>query len=193
MLSHCKRCAPLVLLLLGGCSLCTGDMTFDEDLVASFKEYAEEPLKSIRQTKTRGTCSPMIDPATQDSVCQTPPGSGPKPQYNIRRVCPTAHDPQAKCPPSENIKPIVHIITAPDCGGCEKMKGAVNRGTAARELLKEFDVVHLHGPVQDWSIRWKEVDHESYVPQTYFYSRSGRPLNIINSEFDPDFTHDPQL
>jgi hypothetical protein len=120
MLSHCKRCAPLVLLLLGGCSLCTGDMTFDEDLVASFKEYAEEPLKSIRQTKTRGTCSPMIDPATQDSVCQTP-------------------------------------------------------------------------PVQDWSIRWKEVDHESYVPQTYFYSRSGRPLNIINSEFDPDFTHDPQL
>lgn len=59
-------------------------------------------------------------------------------------------------------------------------------------MLGSFDVVVLHGPRADWTDRWYELSHEAYVPQVYFYSRDGRPLDVLNTVFDPFSSHDPQ-
>ena len=159
---------------------------FDNEVSSKFMESTEVPVKSIRQRQTRGACLAVQHPAERDAICNA---AGAKPQFNIRRVCATEQQPSGHCPPSNNLKPVMMMITAPDCGGCEHMKAAVNRGTAARALLEQFDVVHVHGPVVDWTVRWKEIGFEGTVPQTYFYSRDGRPLDIINTAFDPQFTH----
>jgi hypothetical protein len=147
-------------------------------------------VKAIRQRQTQGACFVLQHPMERTAICNAT--TGPKPLYNIRRVCATEQNPTGYCPPSDNRKPIMQMITAPDCGGCDRMKAAVNRGTAARKLLEKFDVVHVHGPVIDWTARWKELNHEGMVPQTYFYTRDGRPLDVMNANFDPQFTHLPE-
>jgi hypothetical protein len=82
-------------------------------------------------------------------------------------------------------RPIMHILTAPSCGACDMLKRAVNRGGKLRELMRRFDVVHLHGLRAKWTDKWHEAGHEAYVPQVYFYSRHGKPLNVLNPHMKP--------
>ena len=124
---------------------------FDEDLMQTFLEYSETPIKTIKQ---RGL-------------------------IRMRGVLRIQHTDQSK----NNSKPLVQFLTAPDCGACDMLKRAVNKGTEARELLASFDVVHLHHDIRimtKWVDKWHELGHEEYVPQVYFYSREGLPLDVVN-------------
>ena len=40
----------------------------------------------------------------------------------------------------------------------------------------------LNGPGgMPWTDKWCELGHEGYIPQVYFYSRDGKPLNVVNT------------
>eukprot|EP01048_Picozoa_sp_COSAG05_P007725 COSAG05_NODE_553_length_8711_cov_165.199257_7_plen_249_part_01 len=143
---------PLLLALCGVAGYAAAqDVAFDQDIAAAFLEYAEAPLKSIKQ---RGEHKTPKNPIRE-----------------IRRTDKTA----------DTSRPIIHFVTAPGCGACNRLKASVNRGSEARQLLKSFDVVYLNGPGgMPWTDKWCELGHEGYIPQVYFYSRDGRPLNVVN-------------
>jgi hypothetical protein len=112
------------------------DVAFEPEIGDKFLESSETPLKSIKQ---RGSFSGRI-----------------KGVLSIKR---TAKD-------ADESKPIVHIMTAPDCSACDKLKREINKGSPEmHSLLSEFDVVYLNGPRASWTDKWHELGHESYVPQ----------------------------
>ena len=101
-------------LLLAVCAASTAaaaDVSFDQDIMERFLEYAETPLKSIKQ---RG------DPKT--------------PKNPVRMIGRTDKA-------ADTSKPFMHFVTAPGCGACNRLKASINRGTEARQLLRSFDVV----------------------------------------------------
>jgi hypothetical protein len=71
-------------------------------------------------------------------------------------------------------KPVMVIVTEPDCCACRILKESVNNGKRVRKLLSQFHVVHAVGPGSEWQ---KEYDH-GYVPQTYWLSWDGKPLDV---------------
>jgi hypothetical protein len=136
----------------------SNDISFDADLVEQFLEYAETPLTKIKQ---RG-----------------PKKSSKHKVRDVRRT-----DPGASAS-----KPLMHFLTTPGCGACNRLKAAVNKGAKARQLFPQFDIVYLNGPRGPWYDKWYELGHENYVPQTYFYSREGRHLNVIGP-FGEQYAH----
>ena len=92
------------------------DVQFDDDIVSTFLESAETPMKTIKQ---RGKPQSIENPIR--SIKRTGGDNGP------------------------SAKPVMHIITAPGCGACNHLKNSVNRGTEARELMGSFDVAYLNG------------------------------------------------
>ncbi len=130
------------------------DVSFEPELVSQFVEYSETPLKTIKQT-----------------------GPPKNPKQPVREIVWTDTG-KAKA----NLElPLMHIITAPGCGACNRLKTSVNRGTAVRSVLSKINVVYLNGPGgMPWTDKWQELGHEGYIPQVYFYSRQGLPLHVIN-------------
>jgi hypothetical protein len=135
------------------------DVAFEPEIVSQFVEYSETPLKSIKQT-----------------------GPPKNPKQPVREVLWT----DAGKAKANTELPLMHIVTAPGCGACNRLKSSVNRGTAARSKLgSAINVVYLNGPGgMPWTDKWQELGHEGYIPQVYFYSRKGLPLHVINEGKD---------
>lgn len=147
----------LVLLGFAGSALAQ-DVSFDSDLISQFVEYSDTPLKSIKQT-----------------------GPSKNPKQPVREMYWTATGKEK----ANMDLPTMHIITAPGCGACNRLKNSVNRGTAVRSVLNKINVVYLNGPGGvRWTDQWQELGHEGYIPQVYFYSRRGLPLHVVNEGKD---------
>merc|ERR1712039_344698 len=89
------------------------------------------------------------------------------------------------------------MLTKPDCPACKGMKGQVHGGTAVKDLLEKFIVVHANAEKPEGEA-WKKftgVD-EKDVPQMYWFSAGGEHLNIkgvANPEYRYFFTADWDL
>ena len=95
------------------------DVAFDAALVDSFVEYSETPLKTITQV-----------------------GPHKSPKQPVRDIEFTA---AGRAKASAGL-PLMHIVTAPGCGACNRLKSSVNRGEKVRALLPKFNTVYLNGP-----------------------------------------------
>lgn len=134
------------------------DVAFEPEIVSQFLEYSETPLKTVTQT-----------------------GAHKTPKQPVRDIAYTDSG-KAK---ADLALPLMHIVTAPGCGACNRLKTSVNRGIRVRQLLKSVNVVYLNGPGgMPWTDKWQELGHEGYIPQVYFYSRDGKPLHVINEGKD---------
>ena len=95
------------------------DVAFDAALIDSFVEYSETPLKTITQI-----------------------GPHKSPKQPVRDIEFTA---AGRAKASTGL-PLMHIVTAPGCGACNRLKSSVNRGEKVRALLPKFNTVYLNGP-----------------------------------------------
>ena len=43
-------------------------------------------------------------------------------------------------------RPFLHMIVAPNCGACQRLKASINDGSRVRTLLPQFHAVYLDGP-----------------------------------------------
>jgi len=93
------------------------------------------------------------------------------------QVAPTSEPAEVHKLAKDSNKPLMVLVTQPWCPVCKNLIKTINGGSKVRELLPSFLFVHA-GEEKKALGEWQEKG-ENYVPQAYFYTAAGDPLEVL--------------